>query len=116
MTGYKDAPGRVPYDNVRDSDLLLSKFFDTSKPLWSMWAGKKYAALALLEPDDEGGDVIRPAERFAQGVPKGRLVRSRGRCTPLNATFAPLSSDFSSMDKRFPSTTNWTCPRSPKRC
>ena len=30
------------YDNVRDSDPLLSKFVDTSKENYSMWLLKKY--------------------------------------------------------------------------
>ncbi|MFN3875021.1 MAG: FAD-dependent oxidoreductase [Flavobacteriales bacterium] len=43
VTGYgKMLLAEFKYDNVRDSDPLLSKFFDTSKPLWSMWVLKKY--------------------------------------------------------------------------
>jgi sulfide:quinone oxidoreductase len=30
------------YDNVRDSDKLLTKFVDTTKEKWSMWILKKY--------------------------------------------------------------------------
>lgn len=30
------------YDNVRDSDPILSKFFDTSKESWAMWILKKF--------------------------------------------------------------------------
>jgi sulfide:quinone oxidoreductase len=30
------------YNNVRDSDKLLSTFFDTTKALWPMWILKKY--------------------------------------------------------------------------
>jgi sulfide:quinone oxidoreductase len=30
------------YTNERDSDPLLTKFFDTSKELYSMWLLKKY--------------------------------------------------------------------------
>lgn len=44
VTGYgKMVLAEFKYDNVRDSDPLLSKFFDTSKELWSMWLLKKYA-------------------------------------------------------------------------
>ncbi|MCB0791196.1 MAG: NAD(P)/FAD-dependent oxidoreductase [Flavobacteriales bacterium] len=43
VTGYgKMLLAEFKYDNVRDSDPLLSRFFDTSKPLWSMWLLKKY--------------------------------------------------------------------------
>jgi sulfide:quinone oxidoreductase len=43
VTGYgKMLLAEFKYDNVRDSDPLLSKLFDTSKPLWSMWVLKKY--------------------------------------------------------------------------
>lgn len=43
VTGYgKMLLAEFKYDNVRDSDPLLSRLFDTSKPLWSMWVLKKY--------------------------------------------------------------------------
>lgn len=43
VTGYgKMLLAEFKYDNVRDSDPLLSKLFDTSKPLWSMWILKKH--------------------------------------------------------------------------
>jgi len=43
VTGYgKMLLAEFKYDNVRDSDPLLSKLFDTTKPLWSMWLLKKY--------------------------------------------------------------------------
>lgn len=43
VTGYgKMVLAEFKYNNVRDSDPLLSKFFDTSKELWSMWILKKY--------------------------------------------------------------------------
>ncbi|MCW5900031.1 MAG: NAD(P)/FAD-dependent oxidoreductase [Flavobacteriales bacterium] len=43
VTGYgKMLLAEFKYDNVRDSDPLLSKLFDTGKPLWSMWVLKKY--------------------------------------------------------------------------
>lgn len=43
VTGYgKMLLAEFKYDNVRDSDPLLSRLFDTSKPLWSMWILKKY--------------------------------------------------------------------------
>jgi sulfide:quinone oxidoreductase len=43
VTGYgKMLLAEFKYDNVRDSDPLLSRLFDTSKPLWSMWLLKKY--------------------------------------------------------------------------
>ncbi|MBK9512691.1 MAG: NAD(P)/FAD-dependent oxidoreductase [Flavobacteriales bacterium] len=43
VTGYgKMLLAEFKYDNVRDSDPVLSKLFDTSKPLWSMWVLKKY--------------------------------------------------------------------------
>lgn len=35
---------KFKYDKVRDSDPLLSRLFDTSKPLWSMWVLKKYGS------------------------------------------------------------------------
>lgn len=43
VTGYgKMVLAEFKYDNVRDSDPMLSRFFDTSKELWSMWILKKY--------------------------------------------------------------------------
>lgn len=43
VTGYgKMLLAEFKYDNVRDSDPLLSRLFDTGKPLWSMWVLKKY--------------------------------------------------------------------------
>lgn len=43
VTGYgKMVLAEFKYNNVRDSDPLLSKLFDTSKELWSMWLLKKY--------------------------------------------------------------------------
>jgi sulfide:quinone oxidoreductase len=43
VTGYgKMVLAEFKYDNVRDSDPLLSKFFDTTKELRSMWILKKY--------------------------------------------------------------------------
>lgn len=43
VTGYgKMLLAEFKYDNVRDSDPLLSKFVDTSKEKWSMWILKKY--------------------------------------------------------------------------
>lgn len=43
VTGYgKLVLAEFKYDNVRDSDPLLSKFVDTSKETWSMWILKKY--------------------------------------------------------------------------
>jgi sulfide:quinone oxidoreductase len=43
VTGYgKMLLAEFKYDNVRDSDPLLSRFFNTAKPLWSMWVLKKY--------------------------------------------------------------------------
>jgi sulfide:quinone oxidoreductase len=43
VTGYgKMLLAEFKYDNVRDSDPLLSRLFDTSKPLRSMWVLKKY--------------------------------------------------------------------------
>lgn len=51
-SGYSSCPlvtryGRMvlaefKYDNVRDSDPLISKFIDTTKEKWSMWILKKY--------------------------------------------------------------------------
>ncbi|WP_162419083.1 NAD(P)/FAD-dependent oxidoreductase [Cyclobacterium roseum] len=43
VTGYgKMVLAEFKYDNVRDSDPLLSKIFDTSKELYPMWLLKKY--------------------------------------------------------------------------
>lgn len=43
VTGYgKMLLCEFKYDNVRDSDPLLSKFIDTSKERWSMWILKKF--------------------------------------------------------------------------
>lgn len=43
VTGYgKMLLAEFKYDNVRDTDPLLGKLFDTTKPLWSMWLLKKY--------------------------------------------------------------------------
>jgi sulfide:quinone oxidoreductase len=43
VTGYgKMLLAEFKYDNVRDSDPLLSKVFDTARPLWSMWVLKKH--------------------------------------------------------------------------
>ena len=43
VTGYgKMVLAEFKYDNVRDSDPLISKFIDTSKEQWSMWLLKKY--------------------------------------------------------------------------
>jgi sulfide:quinone oxidoreductase len=43
VTGYgKMLLCEFKYDNVRDSDPLLSKFVDTSKEKWSMWILKKF--------------------------------------------------------------------------
>ncbi len=43
VTGYgKMLLAEFKYNNVRDSDPLLSKFVDTSKEQWSMWILKKY--------------------------------------------------------------------------
>ncbi|SDD35970.1 sulfide:quinone oxidoreductase [Algoriphagus faecimaris] len=43
VTGYgKMVLAEFKYDNVRDSDPLISKFVDTSKEQWSMWLLKKY--------------------------------------------------------------------------
>lgn len=43
VTGYgKMVLAEFKYDNVRDSDPLLSKFMDTSKEKWSLWVLKKY--------------------------------------------------------------------------
>jgi sulfide:quinone oxidoreductase len=43
VTGYgKMVLAEFKYDNVRDSDPLLSKIFDTTKELYPMWILKKY--------------------------------------------------------------------------
>jgi sulfide:quinone oxidoreductase len=43
VTGYgKMLLCEFKYDNVRDSDKLLTKFVDTTKEHWSMWILKKY--------------------------------------------------------------------------
>ena len=43
VTGYgKMVLAEFKYGNIRDSDPLLSKFFDTSKELYPMWLLKKY--------------------------------------------------------------------------
>jgi sulfide:quinone oxidoreductase len=43
VTGYgKMLLAEFKYDNVRDSDPLLSRLFNTAKPLSSMWLLKKY--------------------------------------------------------------------------
>lgn len=43
VTGYgKMLLAEFKYDNVRDSDPVLSKFIDTSKEQWSLWILKKY--------------------------------------------------------------------------
>ncbi len=43
VTGYgKMVLAEFKYDNVRDSDPLLSKFLDTSKESWLLWILKKY--------------------------------------------------------------------------
>lgn len=43
VTGYgKMVLAEFKYDNVRDSDPLISKFVDTTKEQWSMWLLKKY--------------------------------------------------------------------------
>jgi sulfide:quinone oxidoreductase len=43
VTGYgKMLLAEFDYTNERDSDPLLTKFFDTSKELYSMWLLKKY--------------------------------------------------------------------------
>lgn len=43
VTGYgKMVLAEFKYNNVRDSDPLLSKLFDTTKELWAMWILKKY--------------------------------------------------------------------------
>jgi sulfide:quinone oxidoreductase len=44
VTGYgKMLLAEFKYNNVRDSDPLLTKMFDTTKELYSMWILKKYA-------------------------------------------------------------------------
>ncbi|MEY3941303.1 MAG: hypothetical protein RIR07_189, partial [Bacteroidota bacterium] len=43
VTGYgKMVLAEFKYDNVRDSDPLLSTFVDTTKESWLMWILKKY--------------------------------------------------------------------------
>jgi len=43
VTGYgKMLLAEFKYNNVRDSDPLISKLVDTTKELWSMWILKKY--------------------------------------------------------------------------
>jgi len=43
ITGYgKMLLAEFKYDNVRDSDPIISKFVDTTKEQWSMWLLKKY--------------------------------------------------------------------------
>ncbi len=43
VTGYgKMLLAEFKYDNIRDTDPLLGKLFNTTKPLWSMWLLKKY--------------------------------------------------------------------------
>ena len=43
VTGYgKMVLAEFKYDNVRDSDPLISTFMDTSKESWLMWLLKKY--------------------------------------------------------------------------
>jgi sulfide:quinone oxidoreductase len=43
VTGYgKMVLAEFKYDNVRDSDPMLSKIWDTSKEQYSMWILKKY--------------------------------------------------------------------------
>lgn len=43
VTGYgKMVLAEFKYDNVRDSDPILSKFLDTSKESWFLWMLKKY--------------------------------------------------------------------------
>ncbi|WP_306643107.1 NAD(P)/FAD-dependent oxidoreductase [Sanyastnella coralliicola] len=43
VTGYgKMVLAEFKYDNVRDSDPLLSKFMDTSKEKWALWVLKKH--------------------------------------------------------------------------
>ena len=43
VTGYgKMVLAEFKYDNVRDSDPLISKFIDTTKEQYSMWLLKKY--------------------------------------------------------------------------
>ncbi|WP_297335516.1 FAD/NAD(P)-binding oxidoreductase [Algoriphagus sp.] len=43
VTGYgKMVLAEFKYDNIRDSDPLISKLVDTSKEQWSMWLLKKY--------------------------------------------------------------------------
>jgi sulfide:quinone oxidoreductase len=43
VTGYgKMLLAEFKYDNVRDSDPLISTFVDTTKESWLMWILKKY--------------------------------------------------------------------------
>ena len=43
VTGYgKMLLAEFKYDNVRDSDPLITKFIDTGKEHYSMWLLKKY--------------------------------------------------------------------------
>ena len=43
VTGYgKMVLAEFKYDNIRDSDPLLSKFMDTAKESWRLWILKKY--------------------------------------------------------------------------
>jgi sulfide:quinone oxidoreductase len=43
VTGYgKMVLAEFKYDNIRDSDPLISKFVDTTKEQYSMWLLKKY--------------------------------------------------------------------------
>jgi sulfide:quinone oxidoreductase len=43
VTGYgKMVLAEFKYDNVRDSDPIISRFIDTSKEQYSMWLLKKY--------------------------------------------------------------------------
>ncbi|GAA4442671.1 FAD/NAD(P)-binding oxidoreductase [Pontibacter saemangeumensis] len=43
ITGYgKMVLAEFKYDNIRDSDPLISRFVDTTKEQWSMWLLKKY--------------------------------------------------------------------------
>ena len=43
VTGYgKMLLAEFKYDNIRDSDPIITKFIDTTKEQWSMWLLKKY--------------------------------------------------------------------------
>jgi len=43
VTGYgKMVLAEFKYDNIRDTDPILGKLFDTSKELYPMWLLKKY--------------------------------------------------------------------------